>query len=340
MLTITPRFMPQAIPAAPTAPPAADAPPSQPTPPPKPTNTAPPASQPPVLPGGTSSPPPVPAGSTASSTNPSNPTPGKQVFLPTRTTTITRTWDAPVMHDEDLGRIPADFYQPAFNVGPWSNPGGIYYPIGLGGTFGMGQVDVIRSAPTLDATGKPEMFKQTQTLTATTYNQQNRTIGFGIAAALAGGGTAALVAASKGASFGPAGIVAGAVLGGLAGAVIGYKSAVGDKIYEQWMNDSINQPSLTGYTQNMWPDYRTDYTTEIFHNPETGRDEVRQVPHEVLQGWTVSYSPEILWKPVGSYSYPTLQHSGKIGPVGGAAMAIGAGAAIGAAAGFAALALV
>jgi hypothetical protein len=292
-----------------------------------PSHTAPPAQQPTIPPGGSATPPPLAPGETSSAEKPSDPKPGKVVFLPTSTTTITRTYDEPVYHSEVLGRIPADYYQPAFNPSPWGGWGSVYYPIGSG-TFGMGQVDVVRNVPDYNSDGSAKKQSVTKTLTATTYDQKKRTIGFGLAAAAAGAGAAALVGAARGAGIGPLGMLVGGALGAVAGAAIGYKSAVGDKISEQWMTDSIEHPSLIGYEQWMNPDYRTEYETHQVRQPD-GSYRTETTSHQVLQGWWVRYSPEIRWKPVGSYTYPTLQHSAKIGPVGGSFMAVGAGALIG-----------
>lgn len=304
--------------------PAADPQPAPPTP----TNTAPPAQAPTQPPGGSPTPPPLQPGEVSSQDKPSSPKPGNVVFLPTSTTTITRTYDEPVYHSENLGRIPADYYQPAWNPYPWSGGGSIFYPIG-GGTFGMGQVDVIRDVPDYNADGSAKKQSVTRTLTATTYDQQKRTIGFGLAAAAAGAGAAALVGVARGSGAGPVGMIVGGLLGGVAGAAIGFKSAVGDKISEQWMTDSINHPTLIGYEQWTSPDYRTEYET---HTVQDGNGQSHQetTSRQVLQGWWTRYSPEIRWRDVGSYTYPTLQHSAKVGPVGGTFMAIGAGALLGA----------
>lgn len=289
-----------------------------------------PTAAPPPTPG--SEPPPLQPGEVSAQERPSNPQPDKVVFLPTETTTITRTYDVPVLDATVLGRIPSDYYQPSY-MGPWPGFGGsIYHPIG--GTFGMGQVDVVRDVPEYNADGTPRMQARTETLTESTYSQKNRTIGFGVAAAIAGAGTAALVGALKGASAGPAGMLVGGLLGGAAGAAIGYKSAVGDKVFEQWMSDSIVHPRLIGFNQWMSADYRTVYDREVVHNSD-GTTSYREVPRQVLEGWWVRHEPELRWKNVGSYTYPTLQHTAQVGPVGGTMLAIGAGAVVGAGAGLA-----
>lgn len=298
------------------------------------TPTAPPATEPPQAPGGSSAPPPIQPGEVSSKDKPSAPRPGEIQWLPTSTTTITRTWDVPVLHSQSLGRIPADFYQPALNPwNPWTGGGGIYYPIGVGGTFGYGEVDVVRDVPEYNADGTPRMQSVTKTLTETTYNQKNRTIGFGIGAAVAGAGAAALVGVAEGTGAGPVGMIVGGLLGAAAGAAIGYKSAIGDKVYEQWMTDTISHPTLVGYTQWTTPDYRTEYEHHTVRDAG-GHEHDETTQRQELLGWWMRYDPEIHWRDVGSYKYPTLQHSGKVGAVGGSFLAIGAGALLGAGAGF------
>jgi len=283
---------------------------------------------PPPEPG--NEPPPLKPGELGGSSVPSNPTQKKIDFLPPQTTTITRTFERPVLHPESLGRIPADYYQPVWG-NPWPHFGSsIYYPIG--GGFGGGQVDVYRDVPEYNADGTAKKRTVTETLTESTYDQKKRTIGFGIAAAVGGAAAAAGVSALKGAGAGPIGMVIGGLLGAAAGATIGFKSAEGDKVYEQWFTEGIHHPSLIGYNQWMTADYRTEYDRVVHHNPDgTTREEL--VPRSVLQGWWVRFDPEIRWRRVGEYDYPTLQHTAKIGPVGGTFMAIGAGLLAGGAAG-------
>lgn len=290
-------------------------------------SSLPPAQTPSVPEGGRPTPPPLQPGEVASPDTPSHITPDKVVFLPPSTTTITRTWEEPITHPEVLGRIPADFYQPAWNPFPGSWGGSIFYPIGSG-TFGSGQVDIVRNVPDYNADGTARKQTVTRTLTESTYDQKGRTIGCGVAGAIAGGLAAAATGALRGASVGPIGAVAGGLLGAVAGALVGYKSAEGDTIREQWMSESISHPTLIGCNQWINPDYRTEYDTRVVYGPDgTPREETTS--RQVLQGWWVRYDPEIRWRTVGSYTYPTLEHTASIGPVSSAFMAVGAGALAG-----------
>ncbi|NDD27667.1 MAG: hypothetical protein EB084_05300 [Proteobacteria bacterium] len=290
-------------------------------------STVPPAQAPTVPPGGSPAPPPLQPGEVASSDAPTDVNPDKVVFLPPSTKTITRTWDEPVTHREVLGRIPADYYQPAWNPYPGSWGGSVFYPIGSG-AFGMGQVDVARQVPDYNPDGTVRKETVTRTLSETTYDQRGRTLGLGIAGALAGGLAAAATGAIRGASVGAVGAVLGGLLGAATGALIGYKSAEGDQIREQWMRETISHPTLIGYQQWVNPDYRTEYETRVVYGSD-GRPHEETVSHQVLQGWSVRFDPEIRWRSVGSYTYPTLEHTAKAGPVGSAFTAVGAGALAG-----------
>ncbi|MBM3465871.1 MAG: hypothetical protein FJX76_27595, partial [Armatimonadetes bacterium] len=82
-----------------------------------PSGTQPPeeAPPPPATGGG---PPPLQPGEVAGPDRPSNPKAGNITFLPPMTTTITRSFERPVLRPENLGRIPSDYYQPAFGMWP------------------------------------------------------------------------------------------------------------------------------------------------------------------------------------------------------------------------------
>jgi len=251
----------------------------------------------------------------------------KQVFEPGQEVSITRTFDVPVYNNERLGSIPDDNYEyewnpawPRWRFG-WSETISSH-----GGSTEFGSQGVYRDVPVYTASGQPQMKTVTETLTEKSYNQKSSTLwsaGLGAAAGL--GGTALVGALQSAQALHPLAAVAGVVLGGVAGAAIGYKAAAGDKIEEKWEARSIDHPRMVGYEHNINPD---TYTVETNCKTDSqGKRECDTQTH--VRGYWHRYEPDLRWRQVGSYERPTLQHTNAISPLGATALGAVAGGALG-----------
>lgn len=285
----------------------------------------PPPGPPPPLPDG-AQPAQPPAPAPAPPTTPANP--GKGPFQKPTTVSITRDFDRPVLDNTRLGSIPQDYYQWTWGWG-WPYGSSNHVPAG-GSNNDFGPVGVYRDVPEQNADGSPRMRHVTETVTDSTYSEEKRTIGCGVAGLAAGVGGAALTGSLMGSHAGPLGMVVGGVLGAVAGAAIGLKTAQGDTLKEVWVTDAIEKPTFTGYTEYLQPQYH--YEQEC-HTVSDGNGGTRQecYSRQVLDGFWHQFSPDIQWTPIGSFKRPTLQHTAPIGSVGGGALAVGAGLAVGAA---------
>lgn len=259
----------------------------------------------------------------------------KPNFTPPQQVEITRTWEEPVTESKRLGSIPDDYFESAWYPGP-------YY----GNTYGTssdtyfhgnstegGNTAIYRDVPVYDSNGKPKMHSVTETLKESSYNEKTSTlVSGGVGAGLGMAAGAGLLAAFSGGAAGGAGMVisglVGAAAGGATGAFIGNKAADGDKVEERWKTAEILHPSLSGYRHEIDPDiyYQQECHTE--HKPDGSHQEVcNSVPH--LRGYNHNYQPLISNRVVGSYKYPTLEHTNKLGPVLGGVLAGVAGAGAG-----------
>ncbi|MHB2016426.1 MAG: hypothetical protein ACYCW6_05710 [Candidatus Xenobia bacterium] len=253
------------------------------------------------------------------------------------TVSITRSWQEPIYDRTLLGSIPEDYFQWTWGWGGWGGGASTYHPIG-GPNNNYGPVAVYRDVPRQNPDGTPQMQPTTQTLTATTYDQKARSMWGGVLGAGVGVGAAALTGLAAGGSVGgPIGMLVGGVAGLAAGAAIGFTTAKGDTLKEQWQTASVNTPTFEGYQEYLQPQY---HYNQVCH-PETHRDpdgnlettqECESIP--VLDGYWHQFSPQIAWTSIGSYKYPTLQHTDPISTAGGLALGVGAAAALGVGAAF------
>jgi hypothetical protein len=235
------------------------------------------------------------------------------------------------MHEQQLGSIPSDWYQWTWGAPIYGYGFSIDHPC-YGGTCEAGPIGVYRNVPDYNADGTPMKQQVTRTITANTYNQAYRTAGFGLLAGAAGVGGAALTGALIGGHAGPLGMAVGGAVGAVAGAVFGYRSAKGDTLKEVWKTENIEHPTMTGFTEWLQPSYHYEQWCHPCPDPD-GRGEHEECEsREVLDGYWHQYSPDISWKTVGQWDHPTLQHTAKVGSVGGSFMALGGGVALGAAA--------
>lgn len=233
--------------------------------------------------------------------------------------TITRTWDKPVLEKTKLGSIPSDYYEHAFG---WPTPGYGWYHSSersyscFDDSCENGPVSVYRDVPVYDQNQQPRKEAYTQTLTEKTYDQKKTFLtGAGLGLALGAGAAVGALAIFGGASTAAmvAGGVAGAVLGGAAGGAIGFKAVDNDKLEEVWYQDDISHPTMTGYTERITPDV---WTEQRCHT-ETGSD---GKSHQVCETWSTlrgynhDYYPNVSWRDVGDYTYPTIQHSARLSP--------------------------
>ncbi len=269
------------------------------------------------------------------------PSDGKEVkrellpFDPREEVTITRTWDKPLLESKKMGSSPSDYYEHAWG---WPTPGYGWYHTSVR-TYGCysdtcenGPVSVYRDVPVYDESNEPRKEPFTQTLTEKSYDQKKSFfvgggLGLALGAGAALGGLALFGGASTAATV--AGGVLGGVLGGAAGAAIGYKTTDNDRIAEVWYQDNISHPTMTGYTERITPDV---WHEQRCHNEKDSQGNDRQVCEtwSTLRGYDHDFYPNISWRKVGDYTYPRLEHTAKIGPNWGGALAAGAGLGIGA----------
>lgn len=251
----------------------------------------------------------------------------QKAFDPPSQLSITRTFDVPVLESQRLGSMPSDDYEwnwsPSWPIhGTWTTSDTVNC---YGDSCELGNVPVYRDVPVYE-NGKPKLQTITETLTEKSYNEKNRTIAFGGVGAAAGLGGAALAGALTGSALHPIAMVIGGVIGAAAGAAIGYKSADGDQVKEQWVTESIDHPTMTGYTHTIDPD--TYYEETNCHTNAQGQRECDQELR--VRGYHHRYSENISWRQVGTYDRPTLVHTNPVGPVGGGALAVLAGGVAGA----------
>ncbi len=304
--------------AAQTPPPTEQAPPKQELPPAKeiPADTPPPSSEPPVD--------------------------KKEVkreilqFDPREELSITRTWDKPVLETKKLGSIPSDYYEHAWG---WPTPGYGWYPSSERsyGCYGQdvcenGPVGVYRDVPVYDDQGNARKEAYTQTLTEKTYDQRKSfLVGGGVGLALGAGAAVGVLAAWGGASTTSMviGGLVGALGGAAAGGAVGFKGVDNDKLEEVWYQSNISHPTMTGYTERITPDV---WHEQRCHSEKDSQGNDHQVCEtwSTLRGYNHDYYPDISWRKVGDYTYPTIQHTAKMGPTTSGLVAAAAGIGVGA----------
>jgi len=248
---------------------------------------------------------------------------------------ITRTWNEPVYEQKRLGSIPQDQYESVFMPGPfYGSDFSTTSSVSLNGqTPEAGSQDVWRDVPVYE-NGKPKMNEVNRTLTADPYDTKKSTmisagVGGALGVAAAAGMTAIL--GGGGAAMAISGLLGGTAGGG-AGYLIGQKSTQGDSIVEKSVTANIEHPSLAGYDHTIDPD--VTYQQEA-HYPDHHHNNNNQ-PHtdtvKILRGYQHHYTPNISNRTVGTYTYPTLEHTAKVGPGLGGFLSglagVGAGAAI------------
>lgn len=249
----------------------------------------------------------------------------KPGFDPPKKTTITRTFDVPVLNSERMGSVPSDKYE--HNWWGWGNSWTRTEHHSCYGDCDNGSVGVYRDVPEYTPSGQPRMQTITETLSEESYSQKNRSLamaGIGVAAGVAG---SAIVGAAMGlGGFQPLAAGVSAVVGGAAGFLLGYQTAKGDQVEEVWETRSIDHPKMTGYTETIRPD--TYYEETNCRYDDEGN---RQCDQELkVRGYWHDYSPDISWRQVGTYERPTLQHTNSIGPIGAGAMTVAGAGLVGA----------
>ena len=249
---------------------------------------------------------------------------------------ITRTWKEPVMEQKRLGSIPQDQYESVFMPGPfYGSDFNTTSSVSLNGqTPEAGGQDVWRNVPVYEADGKPKMTEVTKTLTEDPYDtKKSSLISAGVGGALGVAAAAGLTAilGHGGAAMAVSSLLGGAAGGG-AGYLIGQKSTQGDTIVEKQVTANINHPSLVGYEHTIDPDvtYQAHTHYPDHHHSQDGEPHTDTI--KILRGYQHTYSPEISNRAVGTYTYPTLEHTAKVSPgVGGlisGLVGVGAGAGI------------
>ncbi len=140
---------------------------------------------------------------------------------------------------------------------------------------------------------------------------------------------------------------AGAGLGGAVGTAVGayagYQEAKGDTARIEWKTRDVTDPSLVGYTHNVYEDGHYDQELVGYETVRevVGYDEnndpiysERQKPiyhdHWEVDGYWHRFSPDIDEKKVGSYQTPEYKHSSWLNPITGALVGLVGGSAIGA----------
>lgn len=253
---------------------------------------------------------------------------------------ITRTWKEPVYEQKRLGSIPEDHYESTWLPGPfYGSDFSTTNSVSLNGqTPEAGGQDIWRNVPVYD-NGQPKMVEVTKTLSEAPYDQKKSTlISAGVGGALGAAAAAGLSAILGG---GGAALALSSVLGGAAGGgagyVIGQKSTQGDEVVEKQATAEILHPQLVGYDHTIDPDvfhtYETHGNSEYGHHGHSNGDpngtHSDAVAH--LRGYQHDYSPRISNSVVGTYTYPTLEHTAKLGPAWGGVLSGVAGAGAGAA---------
>ena len=121
----------------------------------------------------------------------------------------------------------------------------------------------------------------------------------------------------------------GAALGGIAGAIWGFKSQEYNQVNEGRLTHQINHPSYTGWSHRAVEDWSRDCRTE------GSGDNAREVCTDNLDGWRHRYSPNFSYRNVGSYQEPVFRNSGFeplqgafFGAIGGGLLGLGLGVAI------------
>ena len=248
---------------------------------------------------------------------------------------ITRTWNEPVYEKKRLGSIPNDQYESVFMPGQfYGSDIATTSSVSLSGQNPeAGGQDIWRDVPVYEG-DRPKMTAVTRTLTEDPYNTKKSTlisagVGGALGVAAAAGMTAIL--GGGGAAMAISGLLGGAAGGG-AGYLIGQKSTQGDAIVEKTVTASIDHPTLTGYDHTIDPDvtYQAHHHYPPHHQSADGEPHADMI--QVLRGYQHTYSPNISNRSVGSYTYPVLEHTAKVGPgLGGVFSGLagaGAGAAI------------
>lgn len=246
-------------------------------------------------------------------------------FEPTETTSITRTFELPVTHSEKLGTIPNDHYETVWS-NMWNTFGqGWHEDVNYDNNGIYGGHDVYGDVPEYDASGKPKMQTVTETLTEKSYNQKAGTIGSAVAGGVTGLGASALTGAMRHAGFSPVAAAVATLVGGVAGAAIGYTTAQGDKVVEEQQSHSITHPRLQGYTHNVYPQTHTEeYNVHYDQNNNRLSDQ-----RTVIDGYHHTYTANINERSVGSYTRPALEHTKSVSPVGAGALGALAGGVAG-----------
>jgi len=132
------------------------------------------------------------------------------------------------------------------------------------------------------------------------------------------------------------GAAGGGVAGAVAGYALGYENAAHDTVSEEWKTHDIKNPTLTGWSHRDVEDghyeSHTYYTYEsVSHTDSDGKTyyTYESVSHTYYtyehDGYWHRNDPNINWSKVGDFKTPHLEHSTSIGPIGGAAIGLGAG---------------
>ena len=249
---------------------------------------------------------------------------------------ITRTWKEPVYEQKRLGSIPQDEYESVFMPGPfYGSDFSTTSSVSLHGeTPEAGSQDVWRNVPVYE-NNQPKMTEVTRTLSEAPYDSKKSTM---ISAGV-GGAVGVAAAAGLSAILGGGGVAmaVSSMLSGAAGAgagyLIGQKSTEGDSIVEKTVTANIEHPSLVGYEHTIDPDVY--YQQETHYPDHHHHDDSSEQPHshtvKILRGYQHHYTPSISNRTVGTYTYPTLEHTAKVGPGMGGFLAGLAGAGAGAA---------
>lgn len=259
---------------------------------------------------------------------------------------ITRTWKEPVYESKRLGSIPDDHYESAWLPGPYygtdfSTSNDTYLS---GETPEAGNQEVWRDVPVYNVDGSVKMNEVTRTLSEAAYDPKKSTMisgGVGGALGIAAGAGLSAILGGGGAAIATSGLLGGAAGAG-AGYLIGKKSTEGDEVVEKTATAEIVHPRLTGYEHTIDPDvyysYETHGNNEYGHQGHAGSSEPNGSHTDsvkYLRGYQHTYSPILDRRVVGTYTYPTLEHTAKLGPGWGGFLAGAAG--LGAGAGIAAL---
>lgn len=250
----------------------------------------------------------------------------KPLFQKGEAVSITRTFEAPIYDSKVLGHIPPDRYEHNWFGSPHAWGFGWSETVN---THGGGSLAVHRDVPRLDSNGQPKMQTVTETLTEAPYSQKGATLWSAGTGAVVGAGSSALTGMAQGAAFHPVAAVVSALVGGAIGAALGYKTASGDEVKEEWQTRSIDKPTMTGYTHHVRPDTYTEEVNCRYEKDSNG-NQVRRCDQETrIRGFWHSYEPNIRWQQVGSYRRPELVHTNSVSPLGASLISGAVGAAVG-----------